>query len=340
MVWWLVGVAAAAPQAIVAIRVTAPDGTVAMQDEVLLPSERILPSPDGKYAVGMYVATFEEKRAVVELVAGPSKDGKPKTKVAKSFELDLYAQQDQPLIYKRDTWIVSVKLGEAWDAPAAVEVQDPERYVLVWDDAPMIADPLDKKAVPLVERTLASGRTDALTQASPMKVVETGEGSQLKVETVPLATPSHCQVGGPPIDTFPVQTFVTLKELVPRVTAREVAAKLPDGTGYRVAAGVPVVQEGEGTWRVSTGGLSFLIQATADDIAFYYRPSAHFTTLSDATVRIKPGVVGKTALGEVSWAGPEPLVVAGIRGAAAPLITLQVPCAEVRVAPDMAALVR
>jgi hypothetical protein len=270
-------------------------------------------------------------------------------KVSKSFELDPFAEQTEQLVYKSSTWTVKVKLGRAWDPPAETAAPDTNRYVLAWDDAAMVADPKDTKKPPIVERPLPSGRTDALTQASPVRVVDTygdtptdpsveAKITHLEIETVPSPGPAHCQAGGPPIEPFPVQHYVPLKDIVSRVTTHEVAAKLPDGTGYRVAAGVPVVAEGD-KWRVQTGGLSFLIDATEDDLAFYYRPSPHFLGTPSGPQRVKPGVVGRTALGDVTWAGPEPLVIAGMRGAGKPIATLQVPCAEVRIAPDVTTFV-
>jgi hypothetical protein len=345
--WWLCGAAYAA-EAILALEVVGPDGSIRLMDELGMPSERILSSPDAKHLMRVYVAPFDGTKAVVELAAGKPRDGKPKVKVAKSFELTPYQEHTDTLVYKDQTWTVKSVLGEVWDAPEPTPAaQDTTRYVLAWDDAALLKDPMQKPAknpkdpkdpgAVVRERELPEGRTDPLTQASPMKLVAPfGDGKHLELEVAPPG-PMHCQEGGPPAEGLPPKNYVAISDLVPRVTAREVSAKAPDGTGYRVAAGVPVTQEGEGIWRVATGGLSFLIQAGEEDLAFYYRPSTHFET-GTGPRSLAPGVVGKTSVGEVSWSGTEPLPIVGMRGVKMPVATVRVPCAEVRLQPAPSAM--
>lgn len=355
VIQWLVGVASA-QDPVLAITVTAPDGTVMMQDEVRVPADRVLPAPDGKSAFGVYASVFEGDKAIVEMVYGKTKDGKPTPKYVQSFQLAPWKPQTEKLAVKKDQWTVSATLGHVWDAPAGVPTDDTSRYVLAWDDAPMTTDapppPVDPAAPkpkpsknkapppppPFVERPLEGGRTDPVAQASPFKVVDVYQNTHVIAESVPQPGPAHCQVGGPSTDTAPTTRYVALKDLVPKVTAREVVGKLADGTGYTVAAGVPVVQEGE-NWRVNTGGLSFLIQATPEDLAFYYRPSEHFTGTGTPTpFQVQPGVIGSTALGEVRYTGSAPLPIVGVTGTTKPVATVQVPCAQVRFAPDPAVL--
>lgn len=342
---------------LVALKVTGPSGSVMLEDELVLPSERMLPGPDGKHSLGIYVATMPENRALVELAAGKPKDGKPKPTVTKSFELDAFAPQTQTLIYKKSTWTIEAVLGSAWGAPDVPEAPaDATRYALAWDDAKLMKTepppPLPpeakkpKKAPPppetVVERELPDGRTNALEMASPVKIVAAHDNKVIAIETVPTPgeTGQHCQIGGPAVEPYAQPFFVALGDFVPRLTSREVVGKFPDGTGYRVAAGVVVVAEGEGTFRVSTGGLSFLIQATEEDLAFYYKPSTHFPAMEGAPIKLQPGVIGKTNLGDVSFTGPVPLPIAGLRGVRSPIATVRVPCAEVRLSPATSAFVR
>lgn len=357
MLWSLVSVAFAG-DLILSMKVTGPDGRITLQDELVLPADRILPSPDQKSALSISGTVFDSDGAVVEIVVGPMKDGKPKAKVTKSFELEVYSPKTETVVYKKDTWTIESALGEIWDAPpvvAAAPVTD--RYVLVWDDAGLvkdiakledpktIKDPKKLAAATLAEvgkeRELPGGRTDPFAQASPMKFLNVHSDKIIEVETVQPGTPGHCQEGGAPLSGAAPTAFVAIADFVPRVTSREVVGNNPDGTGYRVSAGVPVsaVEGSEGSWRVTTGGLSFVIQATAEDLAFYYRPSTHFET-GTSPQHLPPGVVGKINGVDVTWAGPEPIPVLGMKRIAAPVATLRVPCAEVRVAPDTAVLVR
>lgn len=355
MLWSLVSVAFAG-DLILSMKVTGPDGRVTLQDELVLPSDRVLPSPDQKSALGITGRVFDSDGAIVELVVGPMKDGKPKAKIAKSFELEVYTPKTETVVYKKDTWTIEATLGEIWDAPEPVAgPADSGRYVLVWDDAGLIRDPkrledpkLMKDAKKLAaataeevtkERELPEGRTDAHAQASPMRIVTMYSDKIIELESV-TPGPGHCQIGGAPAEGAAPKAFVAIKDFVPRLTAREVVGKNPDGTGYRVAAGVPVVAEGpEGTFRVNTGGLSFLIQATEEDLAFYYRPSTHFET-GTAPQKLPAGTLGKLADTEVTWAGPDGIPVAAMKGVTSPVATVRVECAEVRVVPDTAALIR
>ncbi|MEQ1504816.1 MAG: hypothetical protein ABMB14_21455 [Myxococcota bacterium] len=342
--------AAFAADAILGLKVTGPTGSVLLDDELVLPSERIVPGPDGKHSLGVYTTKFDHTKALVELVAGKVKDGKPIAKVTASFEVGPYAPATQELVYKKSTWKIEAVLGDVWSAPEpASTAPSTDRFALVWDDAEQVVDPTvtnPKKRVVVKERELPEGRTQPLAQASPVKVLAAQGERTIQIETIPVPAPTeHCQVGGATAEPTPTPYFVALGDFVPRVTTREVATRFPDGTGYRVAAGVPVVAEGEGTWRVNTGGLSFLIQATEEDIAFYYRPSTHFsggvdgTTGGESPLSLPAGAIGKTNLGDVSWAGPDPLPIVGMRGVWAPVAVVRVPCAEVRLAPDTAAMV-
>jgi len=321
------------------------------------PPDRTLPAPDGKNSLRVFIQTLDTDKAVVELEYGPSKDGHVKAKTVESFQLEPWVAVDHDLAIKKDKWVVTATLGHVWDAPKPVATDDTNKYVLAWDDAPMTADPPpkapdpaapppkpSKKAPPppppFVKRPLPDGRKDALSQASPIKVVDVYESSHLQAESVPAPGPAHCQAGGPSTDAAPTVRYVSLKDLVPKVPAHGVVGKLPDGTGYTVAAGVPVIPEGD-DWRVQTGGLSFLIKATPEDLAFYYRPSEHFTANPPPSqIQLPPGTVGQTALGPVTWSGsaPLPVVGMGLSGTATPIATIQVPCAEVRLAPDPAVL--
>lgn len=331
---------------LVAVELTGPSGAVALSDELPLPSTRTLPSPDGKYAVGVYVTAFDTTRAVVEVAIGKAEGDGVKAKVRQSFELDRWAPQSHAIVYKKDTWKLDATLGLVWSAPEPNPIDDPQRYVLVWDDAEMWTTAPPKpgekkkgKVATVRERELPGGRTDPLTQASPMRIVDTGDDTVFHLESVVEAGRSHCQLGGAPSETAPAERWVNRADFVARVTSREVVGKFPDGTGYRVAAGVPVTEEGEGRYRVSTGGLSFVIEtADKDDIAFYYRGSGHFDAMAEHPVSFPAGTLGQTALGPVTWAGPEPIPVAGLRGVAHPRATVRVPCAEARVAPADGAL--
>jgi hypothetical protein len=357
MLWSLVSVAFAG-DLILSVKVTGGGGNVLLQDELVLPADRQLATADQKGALVVTGRMFDSDGAVIELVTGPvGKDGKPKPKLTKSYELEVYQPKSETITYKKETWTVETTLGEVWDSPEpAAAPADSGRYVLVWDDAGLIRDPKkleDPKTVKdpkklakataeevTKERELPEGRTDPMTQASPMKIVNMYSDKIIELEAVPADAAGHCVTGGAPAEGAAPTAFVAIKDFVPRLTAREVVGKNPDGTGYRVAAGLPVVPEGpEGTYRVTTGGLSFLIQATEEDLAFYYRPSAHFET-GDAPHRLPAGTLGKLGEGEVTWAGPDGIPVAAMRGVTAPVATVRVPCAEVRVTPDTSALIR
>jgi hypothetical protein len=355
MLWSLCSVAFAG-DLILALKVTGPDGRVALQDELPLPADRMVPSPDQKATLAIHGAMFDSDGAVVELSAGPTKDGKVKVvKVSKSFELDAWIPKTETVVYKKVTWTIEASVGEVWSAAPPAAVTDEGRYVLAWDDAPLVKDPkkledpkLQKNAKKLAEvtaaetlkkRELPEGRSDAFTQASPMKYVEVYGEKQLVLDTAPVDG-GHCLLGSPLPEGSPPQVTVPVQHLVPHVTSRELVGKLEGGTGYRVAAGVPLVEEGEGTWRVTTGGLSFLVNATKEDLAFFYKPSPHFENPPEPLVTLPAGTVGKTALGDVTWAGPDPLPVAAMQGVANPIATLRVPCAEVKVSPDTSAFVR
>jgi hypothetical protein len=340
---WTLAAVAFGADSIVAVQITAPDGSNKLTDEIPVvtdqpPVARMLVSPDGKYAVKVTVAPKGEG-AAVELVAGKAKDDEIVPKTWATVDLKLWAEGTGTLAYKKDTWTVKATLGQVWDAPEPGFTDDPQRYVLAWDDASLYPQLPDKKAkkkpVVVKERELPGGRTDVHAQASPMRFVAVpdGDSKMLQLESVLTPDRSHCQLGGPSTDKVPTQYFVGLPDMVQRVTAREVVGKLSDGTGYRVAAGVPVVEEGEGKFRVNTGGLSFLIEGGKDDIGVYYRPSPHFDSLGEHPLSVGAGVIGATALGEVTWAGPDALPVAGVRGVGTPRVTFRVPCAEVRVAP-------
>lgn len=325
---------------LVAVKLTAPTGGVPFSDEVVLPSNRMLPSPDGKYAVGVYVATFDQHRAVIEIVMGKAKDDAiPKAKVRQSFELDPWVSQSHEIAYKNDVWKIDATLGFMWDAPEASPTDDPQRYVLVWDDAQFMARASDKKKPwkpkeLTRERELPGGRTDPLTQASPMRFIDTGDDVVMHLESVVEANRSHCQMGGASTDTAPTEHWVNRADFVAKVTSREIVGKLEDGTGYRVAAGVPVMAEGEGKWRVSTGGLSFVIDApNPEDVGISYRASPHFEAIAEHPVALPAGTIGQTALGPVTWTGDAPIPVVAMRGAADPRATVRVACAEVRLAP-------
>lgn len=315
--------------ALAAVEVTGPDGAIKLSDELVLPDKRVLSSPDGKHMLQVYIVTYHDTRAVVELSAGKPKDGAPKVKAAKSYELDPYQEHTDTLVYKGQTWTVKTTLGAAWDAetPPASEPEQ-NRYVLVWDDASLLVNPKEPKSA-VKERELPTGRTTPETQASPMRVVDTWGETHIEAETVLPTSAGHCQTGGPPTEPYALQHYVPLVDVVPKVTAREIAAQFPDRTGYRVAAGVPVVAEGEGTWRVSTGGLSFVINATEEDIAFFYHPSAHFPA-TEAPKSLAAGTLGATALGEVVWSGPDPIGIVAMHAVKQPVATVRVPCAEVK----------
>lgn len=331
------GVALAEPSAIVAVTIEGPDGSVKMIDEVPLPGERILTAPDGKHLLRLYVSTFDTTRAVVELSAGKPKKGVPKVKVATSYELDPYKPRTESFAYKTQTWKVTTMLGAVWDAPAlAPAAEDPSRYVLAWDDAALIKDPKVPTTF-VTERALPSGRTDPVEMASPMRVVDTWGETHLEIETVPGDSPSHCQRGGLPTEPYPLQYYVALKDLLPKVTAKEIQKDYPDGTGYHVAAGVPVVEEGEGRYRVMAGRLSFLVEATEQEIAFFYRPTAHFA-IEEAPMSLLPGTLGQTELGPVTLSGHEPIGIAAMRGVVTPIATVRTPCAEVRLRPAEGAI--
>jgi hypothetical protein len=337
VVLWTLGMVALAADPLVAVEILDPKGGVPLSDELPLPSTRTLLSPDGKYAVGVYVSAFQGSKAVVELVAGKSKEDVIKPKVRQSHEIDLWGSQTHTLLFKKQTWTLTATLGKVWDAPEPGPVDDPQRYVLVWDDAQLYPEaPVEKKKPPkgiTRERELPGGRTDPLTQASPMRFIQEAAPGYLLVESVISPDRSHCQTGGPAIETTPLQHVVAAGDLVRQVTAREISAKLPDGTGYRIAAGVPAIRQEEGKFRITTGGLSLVIAATDEEIGLAYRPSQHFDTLREHPIALPVGSIGTTALGEVSWAGPDPLPVAGMRGVFAPRATVRVTCAEVRLAP-------
>jgi hypothetical protein len=388
---WGIGASAADADTIVALRVNGPRGNVLLQDEMPLPIERVIPSPDGKHSLGIYVARMDDGRAVVEIVAGKEKDGKPIAKVTDSFELQPFQPMLKDLQYKKSKWAIEAILGSSWDPPAVTEVtSEPVRYVLVWDDAKRLktapelenaaTDAARPKPKPkpgaaeddVVVRRALEARDDVATQSAPMKVLEPHGTKFVKLEEIGAgaAAAAHCvdltavdltavdltavaapapAEGDAPASPAPEGEpaaevyYVGLTDIVPRLTSREVAGKFTDGTGYRVAAGVPVTAEGEdgsGRFRVQTGGLSFVIEATEDDLAFYYRPSTHLDAVAERPMSLPPGTVGSTQLGEVTWSGDAPLPVQGLRGVAAPIATLRVPCAEVRVRPEPAALAK
>ena len=177
-----------------------------------------------------------------------------------------------------------------------------------------------------------------------MKLVDAWGETHLEVETVPAPLPQHCQAGGPSAQSWPLQYYIARSDVVANVTAREVSVRSPDGSGVTVAAGVPVTALGDGTWLVSTGGLSFPLPVTEGDLGSDYSPSGRFSTPpSDGPVPwavLAPGVVGRTAFGEVRWSGPGPLPLAGLSGVVHAIATVRVPCAEVRLPVDPKGLVR
>ena len=324
----LIAAGAAEEEERVALIIHGPKGNVMLQDAVPLPTERVMAAPDGKHSLGVYIARMDDGRGLIELVAGKEKDGRPKPSVSFSFELEPYVLQTHNFVYKKSTWTVDAVMGQVWDAPKIEDVPSEKvRYVLAWDDADQVIDldleldeatkPEKKEGNVVVERELPEGRTDALAQASPMKVIAPHESSKkhVTVETLPEPGPRHCQLGGPSPEEEPTQYAIALKDFVPRLTSREVVGKFADGTGYRVAAGVPIepIEGSEDQYQVETGGLSFVIEATSDDVAFYYRPTTHFDGEVDAPMGLGAGTIGTTDLGEVHWAGEAPLPVAGLR---------------------------
>lgn len=317
-------------EAVLLVEVADADGTVLLAEEVALPADRAVVT--GKRALGLYAARFDGTRAVLELVAGRSVDGRPKPRWQESHELDPFAPFEGTVTYKDASWRVRATLGERWSPPAPVPAAEtPSRYVLAWDDAVLLASPRDPRSAKR-ERELPA-RADAVATASPMKVVDTWGATHLEIETVPDALAAHCQAGAPPSEPFPLQYYVARTDLVPLVTAREVRGELPDGTGYLVAAGVPVEPRPDGTARVRTGGLAFDVRLGEGDTDQAYRPTARFP-VGEAPLSLAPGTVGRTGLGAVAWEGPDRVPVAGLSGVREPIATVRVPCAEVRMHVD------
>ncbi|MEZ4238416.1 MAG: hypothetical protein R3F59_20150 [Myxococcota bacterium] len=376
LLWGAATFAADGAEEMVAVKVNGPRGNVLLQDEMPLPVERVIPSPDGKHSLGVYITRMDNGHAVMELVAGKEKDGKPLAKVQQSFELSPFEPGQHDLKYKKSNWSVEGILGAVWDPPAVTEADaDTTRYVLAWDDAKLLRNPPEiepaakdapkpkpkpkpKKGAEdevVVVRELEH-RDDPAHQARPMTVVEPYGTRFVKVDSVPApSSDKHCVVPAPmaavaegdapatdapkpALKDEPEPFYVEINNLVPRLTSREVTGKFTDGTGYRVAAGVPVTAESDADdnelYRVNVDGLSFVIQATEEDLAFYYRPTTHLPVEATRPMSLKAGTVGATQLGPVEWEGEGALPVQGLRGVAAPIATVRTPCAEVRLRPE------
>ncbi len=237
---------------LIALVVTDPEGAVVLDETLPLthPLERTFLVDT--HGLGLWIAPFDDRRAVVELVTGKVKDGVPKTRFSRSDELDPFLPADLELGYKREPpWRVEVTLGRVWAAP---------------------------------EPTTGVGACAA------------EEGS---------------------------------------VTARELVATLDDGTGYVVAAGVPVEPTTPGTGRVTLGGLSFAVRLVDGDLGPPQADvaSRRFAAPTRSPELLPPGVVGHTALGEVRWDAPTPLPVAARSAVDAEVVTVEVPCARVVLRP-------
>ena len=98
---------------VLALEVTDPSGVVVLDEEVELPADRVVPSPDGRYLLGIYGARFDEERGLLEVVAGRERDGRPMARnTRRSDELDLDVPFTATLDRRGDHWIVVATLGQ------------------------------------------------------------------------------------------------------------------------------------------------------------------------------------------------------------------------------------
>lgn len=118
MIGWL-WAAAWAQEPAAWIRVVDPSG-VAVEEAQLLPYTRTFGS--GRHGLGVFVAVFDGTRAVVELAAGPIRDGVPVPRKRVSFELDAGASATRSVKRRGHTWWVQVLVGPAARG-SSVEVQ-------------------------------------------------------------------------------------------------------------------------------------------------------------------------------------------------------------------------
>jgi len=95
---------------IVALAVTDPTGEVVLDEQLELPADRVLPAPDGRYLLGLYVARFDEGRGLLEIVAGRAREGRPVRGVRRSDELDPGVPFTATLDRRGDRWTIEATL--------------------------------------------------------------------------------------------------------------------------------------------------------------------------------------------------------------------------------------
>ena len=236
---------------------------------------------------------------------------------------------------RTSSWTAEGLWRASWAPPAQSPPPEKQlRYVLVWADAGLSADP---RSGAYTARDTLSARDAPSTQLTPFRVVMEFSGEILEAKAVPAdAAGDHCYhrpIDG--VNDWDRQFFLRRQDLA-RVTTREVSATLDDGTGYTLAAGVAVTRAGGDRYTIEQDGLRFEASLPDEALSWFYRPSGHFPPTEGApALSAAGGVLGHTADGPVHDSGGERRVD-GATGVTTPLVVTRTGCVELTLSVDPA----
>lgn len=140
--------------------------------------------------------------------------------------------------------------------------------VLVWQDAPLLAEP-SEAAASIRVGALDAPRRDRVGHVVPMRVVGT-RGAFVEVEPAagPDCTWSRLATSD---DIARLRLFVRRADIAP-VLAKPFAKAFPDGTRLALQPGTPVLAAGDGTYAVSLRGAEVGVDVPAASVAHSYTP--------------------------------------------------------------------
>lgn len=341
--WLVLGTAAFAGDAMVAIEVQQPSDAVPLVVEQAVPWKNTWTTNlDGRtYATTVSVGLHEDGLSVRTEVA-LRKGRKNKVLAEHSgilaagepLAVELVVEAPRSASVRQYTW----KTGIEWTPvvlPPTLEASLPEdwpqrRYVLVWDDANLKTEIQSGKGEEKVRATLEAGHTTAWQSVSPYRVVGPIRHGYYEVESVPQLLAPHCYTDTAPIESYPFQYFIRDEETL-KVTTREVEIDRGDGTGAILAAGVALTPATDGRWKVHVAGASFVAELPSDAVGDWYTPTRHFDSPGSGQV-LQPegGLLGELGGAPVRGVEGAALPVHGRTGVRDAVVTSRTACAELR----------
>ena len=152
-------------------------------------------------------------------------------------------------------------------AVPGLEVPDLRGDALVWEDAPFYLEPWDGGTA-VRFGTLGRGRREEVGRAIPVRIVASSMRTFVEIAPPPGADCSLRRVGiDPRIEAL--RLFVKRDDLAP-VLVRPYAATYGDGTGIRLAVGVPLVPTPSGLYTVSVRGDRVRLAIPHSSVGYIY----------------------------------------------------------------------